>query len=314
MNDKWRKIICYGLPPIIILTLVGLLFLYQRRQQEAQEAVPSEPTPSHELSEAELPFPNEPDPEDYDDAETASQKTEPADAKEVVKTFTMEEVEGQQEEIGGALSDNELWKKWMKTPALVEHAVKALEEVANGERPMSLASLLRLELPFEAERREDGKWVQTEASKKRYETTVKVFCSIQPEGFASMYRKMEPVLQRLLEKLGYRDMNFRHMVDKAYQVLMELPVPDEEPTLLLIEGLEKPIYQWEDTTLEDLNDAQKLLLRLGMENMQAVRNHCRALYSALPQPTDAPAPQPKDAITPQSADAPLLQPVEEPAE
>ena len=102
MNDKWRKIICYGLPPIIILTLVGLLFLYQRRQQEAQKAVPPEPTSSHELSETELPFPNEPDPEDYEDAEAASPKSDPADAEEVVKTFTMEEVEGRQEEIGGA--------------------------------------------------------------------------------------------------------------------------------------------------------------------------------------------------------------------
>ena len=131
-----------------------------------------------------------------------------------------------------------------------------------------------------------------------------------------MYRKMEPVLQRLLEKLGYRDMDIRHMIDKAYQVLMELPVPDEEPTLILVEGLEKPVYQWEDATLEDLNDAQKLLLRLGMENMQAVRNHCRALYSALPQPTDAPTPQPKEMAMPQPVDTPVLQPLEleEPAE
>jgi hypothetical protein len=101
--------------------------------------------------------------------------------------------------------------------------------------------------------------------------------AIPDETLIFWYRKLRPTLETAFRELGYPEITFSQRLKQAIEQLAQVPATREDV------ALEKRIlsYAFSDINLEDLNPAQKHLLRLGPQNVARIQKKLRALTSGL---------------------------------
>ncbi|MDE2690902.1 MAG: DUF3014 domain-containing protein [Acidobacteriota bacterium] len=178
-------------------------------------------------------------------------------------------------EIVGALSRHAEWVAWLAPEELAISFVRSVGAVAYDEPPQNGLELLRPEDGFSVVRR-GQRFYPAGTSYRRYDLAVEVFDSIDVAGAAGAYERLEPLLERAHDELGYPG-EFGDTLELAVTKLLATPIPDGPPEL----RLRVISFEYVDPGLEGLNPAQKLLLRLGPENGERVRSKVRELYGAL---------------------------------
>lgn len=178
-------------------------------------------------------------------------------------------------EIVGALSRHGEWVAWLAPEELAISFVRSVGAVAYDEPPQNGLEPLRPEDGFSVVRR-GQRFYPAETSYRRYDLAVEVFDSIDVAGAAGAYERLEPLLERAHDELGYPG-EFGDTLELAVTKLLATPIPDGPPEL----RLRVISFEYVDAGLEGLNPAQKLLLRLGPENGERVRSKVRELYGAL---------------------------------
>jgi hypothetical protein len=178
-------------------------------------------------------------------------------------------------EIVGALSRHAEWLAWLAPEELAISFVRSAGAVAYDEPPQNSLEPLRPEDGFSVVRR-GQRFYPAETSYRRYDLAVEVFDSIDVAGAAGAYERLEPLLERAHDELGYPG-EFGDTLELAVTKLLATPIPDAPPEL----RLRVISFEYVDPGLEGLSPAQKLLLRLGPENGERVRAKVRELYGAL---------------------------------
>ena len=82
-----------------------------------------------------------------------------------------------------------------------------------------------------------------------------------------LYRQLEPLVDEAYRELGYPNADFDDTLDRALRRLLRTPVPPADAPL--VENVQN--YAYRDPTLENLTDAQKLLIRMGPENQRRIQ-------------------------------------------
>jgi hypothetical protein len=205
----------------------------------------------------------------------------PSDAPELAPSetpLTMAEAEAQLAELAQGLSESPCWRLCLAQDQPLLRLVRLCDDLANGSRPLASLDFLRQTQPFAAARTADGRLVVSQATKERYSACVQMFASLPALPLAKLYLTLEPALQEACEALGYRDVHVRSLVTAAANHILVIPQLDAEPSLVQ-QG--PGLYVWESPELEKLTPAQKLLLRLGQENVRLVRNKVEELGTAI---------------------------------
>lgn len=212
-----------------------------------------------------------------DDATPASPETAAVPPEEGVPP-TLSQAETNILALAESLSDLPLWQKCLAQTTPIQRFVTALDAVALGKRPLASLDFLAPSQPFSATRQGES-YRQSTHSQERFSEAVNLFCSFSPTAAASLYTLLEPACQEALEKLGYRDKHIRELLTAACTTILETPMPQEEP--LLTSTPTANIFLWQAPELEQLNDAQKLFLRLGRKNSAAVRRQLENIADQL---------------------------------
>ncbi|MCY3932904.1 MAG: DUF3014 domain-containing protein [Acidobacteria bacterium] len=178
-------------------------------------------------------------------------------------------------EIVGGLSRHAEWLAWLAPEELAISFVRSVGAVAYDEPPQNGLEPLRPEDGFSVVRR-GQRFYPAETSYRRYDLAVEVLDSIDVAGAAGAYERLEPLLERAHDELGYPN-EFGDTLELAVTKLLATPIPDGPPEL----RLRVISFEYVDPALESLSPAQKLLLRLGPENGERVRSKVRELYGAL---------------------------------
>ena len=178
-----------------------------------------------------------------------------------------------------AFSDSPFWAKLLAQTTPAMRLVKTIDAIANGERPLDPLDFLQVETSFSARRNAEGTWVATAESYARYQTAVDFVTSLDPQMVAEWFEMAEPVLQQCCKKLGYQDKNIRQLLTEAFNTILTTPKFDFDPQLVPT-GTDG-IYHFADPVFEQLNDAQKLLVRLGPANCAKLQAQCSAIADAL---------------------------------
>ena len=100
--------------------------------------------------------------------------------------------------------------------------------------------------------------------------------AIPPEKLADYYYNWLPLLEKAYRELGKKDSfdtRFKQAIDKVLAV-KNLPA---EPEL----KLPSVMYQYQDKSLEEASDLDKLMWRLGFENTSKIQQYLRDLKSRL---------------------------------
>lgn len=105
------------------------------------------------------------------------------------------------------------------------------------------------------------------ANAARYQPYVDLLTSLDPDQVVSVYVRNYGLFQEAYEALGYPDAYFNDRLVQVIDHLLATPEPAWPPQLVKPEA----VYLYADEALEALSGGQKLLLRIGPEQGQAVR-------------------------------------------
>jgi len=167
-------------------------------------------------------------------------------------------------------------KEWLQQKEIVRTVVAAVDSIARGESPAAQLPFLAPAAKFAVTER-NGKLFIDPRSFGRYDPLVNAFTAIPDKTWTTWYWKLRPTLEKAFAELGYPGITFAQRLQQAIEQLVQAPLPRENAVL------EKKIlsYAYADAGLENLNPAQKHLLRLGPENVARIQGKLRALAAAL---------------------------------
>jgi len=261
-----KKILIGALPPVIAAS-VGVYFAFFNGKDKVEEAVPSTgivQNSQHETS-------NISSDKVVETPEASKTAFEQAAPVEEIKKQDTPETQPKIDlvaEISG-ICDSPEWAHYV-TADFLYNFILFLDEVSNGFVPAKSCINLRSEEPFLAEKNGAGDWCLSKATTQRYDRFVEIFCAINPQKAAAVYKTISPFLQTQMQEMGYPNADFGNLVAEALAILRATPDFAEPQPLV---KMDKNIFHWKNPELEKLTPVQKFLLRLGNENLAKVKKH-----------------------------------------
>lgn len=170
---------------------------------------------------------------------------------------------------------------WLVSKDLIRRFVAAVDNIANGITPRPQIDFFSPKGGFRFIKKKGLLYVNP-ASYSRYDKIADVFLSLNSEGCATLYRRLEPVIQEAYKDLGYPEGDFRKTLTRAIVELLKVPVGEGD---ILIEK-EVITYKMLDPRLEKLSAAQKHLFRMGPENTRIIQEKLREMALALGIPEE----------------------------
>jgi len=121
-------------------------------------------------------------------------------------------------------------------------------------------------------------WQWSESSSKRFGLYVELLRSFDSANLVQWYMEIKPLIDEAYAELGYDD-DFTNVLQDAITRVLDMELPKSSMAII------RPsvMYQYQDSTLESLPDTEKLLLRLGKENLLVIKSVLLELNEKLAQ-------------------------------
>jgi len=121
-------------------------------------------------------------------------------------------------------------------------------------------------------------WQWNESSSKRFSLYVDLLRSMDSESLAQWYLELKPLIDEAYSELGYED-DFTNTLQDAITRVLDMELP--KSSMALIQP--SVMYKFANPQLEALPDTDKLLLRLGKENLLVMKSVLLELHEKLAQ-------------------------------
>jgi hypothetical protein len=179
-----------------------------------------------------------------------------------------------------ALSSHPRIVAWLTTNGLIRNFTVVVDNVAAGRTP---ANHLRVLRPAGAFQPIDvgGTMVMDLRSYDRYNDFAAAAASIDADGAARLYATLKPRIEDAYGELG-QNAPFDRTLERAIVHLLQAPAVQGEVALIPRGAL----YNYNDSRIEGLSQAQKQLLRMGPRNMRVIQRKLRDIAMALGIPSE----------------------------
>jgi hypothetical protein len=172
---------------------------------------------------------------------------------------------------------------FLVTDGFVRKCVSTVDNLANEKATWTMWPVNRTPGRFEAEV-DKGATVIAGRNDARYFAFVHFIEAVDTRKAAGLYRRLYPLFQQAYEELGYPGKYFN---DRLVQVIDHLLATPDVPRPIKVKLVEvpgapkgaKPIYQFEDPSLEARSAGQKILLRMGGEEAHGLKSKLSELRS-----------------------------------
>ncbi len=111
-------------------------------------------------------------------------------------------------------------------------------------------------------------WVWDENSSKRFKLYVEFLRSFDVESLVNWYYELKPLIDEAYSELGYPDDDFTETLQDAIARVLDMDIPKEE--IILVRP--SVMYKFKSEELEAMTATDKLLLRLGKENLLVIKS------------------------------------------
>lgn len=115
------------------------------------------------------------------------------------------------------------------------------------------------------------------ANYQRYSAWVSAFSLLDKSSLAAMYSRFSPLLEEAYQQHGVDRGSFHNVVLAVVDNLLSAPIYEQD--LVLIQP--KVFYQYQNTEIERLPQAHRLLVRMGPENTKTIQAGLRELKQHL---------------------------------
>jgi len=107
-----------------------------------------------------------------------------------------------------------------------------------------------------------------ETNSRRFSLYVDLLRSVDSDTLISWYFELKPLIDQAYQELGYPDENFTDVLQDAITKVLDMEIPKERLELT------RPsvMYQFKNQEIEKRDDVEKLLLRLGKENLLVIKS------------------------------------------
>lgn len=111
-------------------------------------------------------------------------------------------------------------------------------------------------------------WLWDEATTRRFSLYVDLLRSIDSGELVAFYVEIKPLIDQAFQELGYPEEDFTNVLQSAIIRVLDMDIPNE-PTNLTRPSV---MYKFQNEELEALDDADKLLIRIGKENLLVIKS------------------------------------------
>ena len=164
------------------------------------------------------------------------------------------------------------WRKELLRLVIDEDMIRRFvvftENFANGSIVYDHSPLVTPDANFTATESEQDTWQWDTASSNRYNLYVELLQSMDTEQLVDWYIELKPLVDDAYAELGYPDTDFTDTLKLAIARILDMKFPDSSLEL------ERPsvMFKYKDKSMESMPDADKLLLRIGKQNLLVIKS------------------------------------------
>lgn len=161
--------------------------------------------------------------------------------------------------------------KLVVTEDIIRRFVVFTDNFSQGSLAYEHAPLITPNAKFTAleEPTDEGIKLQwDESSTRRFSNYVDLLRSMDSEALVQWYVELKPLIDQAYGELGYPEQDFTEVLHNAITKVLDMEIPKNQPELERLSVM----YKYKDQSLESLDDAEKLLLRLGKENLLVIKS------------------------------------------
>lgn len=161
--------------------------------------------------------------------------------------------------------------------SFIRHFVVTIDNMTHPKIPQRYIFTQRVPDKFAVIQQDIDTALLDEKNFKRYKKFVNLAETINTDALLIEYAKFYPLFQEAYEDLGYPDKLFNNRFMQVIDHL--LMAPEIKGAISLVRP--KVFYQFAKPELEELSSGQKILIRIGVDNSQRIKEKLRTLRTAL---------------------------------
>jgi Protein of unknown function (DUF3014) len=151
--------------------------------------------------------------------------------------------------------------------ALIRHIVITVDNVPTAKLPNKYLFFTPAKGSFIVQALDKNTFSESPANASRYDAHMQWFNATDLPKAVKLYQNYYPLFQQAYEELGYPEQQFNDRLLEVIRHLLQTPEPIEPLRL----KQPKVAYTFVQPEFESLSSGQKILLRIGAENRQRVK-------------------------------------------
>jgi hypothetical protein len=159
---------------------------------------------------------------------------------------------------------------------MIRRFVATIDNLPRQEAPAGKMPVKPVGGPFLVERNSAGMTIDP-ANARRYVRYLEIMAAVDVRRLVDLYVGFYPVFQQAYRELGYPHGRFNDRVVDTLDDL--LATPDVAPPIAVTQP--KVLYEFADPALEKRSAGQKIMLRMGADNMARAKRLLSAIRSEL---------------------------------
>ena len=251
------------------ILIVGVYFLSNR--QTPTTTVPLAKAPPVQMSTPELELPPAPDIPQKPEPAAVAVNEEPSQPPATLETSD--------QELRKSLSTNSssvLLNTSLANENLIERSVSVVDGLSRGALPFKALAITPPSEKFSVHTVDGEDYMNTE-SYHRYDSYARTISELETQTLTSNFNRFRPLLEQAYAGLGYPAQDFDNALIRTLDYVLATPLLREPIALKKKES----VYIYADTRVEQLTEMQKLLLRMGPDNIALIQAQAKDLREAL---------------------------------
>lgn len=169
-------------------------------------------------------------------------------------------------------------KKLFASLDIIRNSVVFIDNFSKGELVSKFSPINKPTEPFSVKKLGQNITIGYQ-SYLRYDAFSDMISQIDVEHFMSLYTHLMPLIDQAYQDIGYPQGSFNNTLNKAINEVLDTPIIHYDIKL----KADSVIYKFADDNLELLPDTQKLMLRMGPDNLQIIQNKLEQIQNELQQ-------------------------------
>jgi hypothetical protein len=253
------------------ILIVGVYFFSSGQSPTEEVPLAEAPPAQTSMPEPELELPPAPDIPQKPEPATVTVNVEPAQPPATLETSDQELRNSLSSQNSSVLLDTALANE-----NLIERSVSVVDGLSRGGLPFKALPISPPSEKFSV-RTVDGTDFMNTESYHRYDSYAQTIGELDTQTLTSNFNRFRPLLEQAYADLGYPAQDFDNALIRTLDRVLATPQLREPIALKKKES----VYIYADTRIEQLTQMQKLLLRMGPDNIALIQAQAKDLREAL---------------------------------